>query len=187
MIVSTDRDGQRGGKGYTLIELVVVVGIIIVMTIAAMPFFTAMMRNSQLDAAARQLAGDARDARSLATQTGWQYRIVGFNAGGGQPKLNQYHLVGKSSPGGAWPADTAEPFQSATQMAGPWINFNQLYPNVSLNPSVSNPSFYVSFNSQGVAFEWNPAAGSWMTINQSSGSGTSRQLTITAAGGVRIQ
>lgn len=187
MVASAERNGQRGGKGYTLIELVVVVGIIIVMTIAAMPFFTAMMRNSQLDAGARQLAGDVREARSLATQTGWQYKIVGFNVGGGQTKKNQYHLLGRSSAGVAWPADTADPFQNATKMAGPWINFNQLYPNVSLNPSVSNPSFYVSFNSQGVAFEWNPTAGSWMTITPSSGSSTSRQLTITAAGGVRIQ
>jgi Tfp pilus assembly protein FimT len=182
-----DQTGDGGRRGYTLVELVVVVGIIIVMTIAALPFFTAMMRNSQLDAAARQLAGNVREARGLAIQTGWQYRIVGFNAGGGQPKKNQYHVLGKSSPGGAWPADAAEPFQSATQMAGAWVNFAQLYPTVSLNPAVGTPSFYVSFNAQGVAFEWNPTAGTWMTITQASGSSTTRQVTITAAGGVKIQ
>jgi type II secretory pathway pseudopilin PulG len=189
----SERARQVEQRGYTLIELVVVVGIIIVMTIVGMPFFTVMMRNSQLDAAARQLAGDVRDARSLATKTGWQYRILGGNAGGTASYKSQYRLMGRSSPAVAWPADTSPnlnfptPPAGATQMAGPWINFTQVYPNVSLNPSVTNPSFYVSFNSQGVAFEWNPTAGSWMTITPSSGSSTPRQLTITAAGGIKIQ
>ena len=182
-----ERTGGGARRGYTLVELVVVVGILIVMTIAGLPFFTAMMQSTQLDAAARQLVGNVREARALAIQTGWQYRIVGFNAGGGQPKMNQYHLVGKSAPGGVWPADAAEPFQSATQMAGAWVNFTQLYPNVSLNPAVGTPSFYVSFNAQGVALEFNPTAPPWMTITPTSGASTARQVTITAAGGVKIQ
>ena len=164
-----------------------VVGILIVMTIAGLPFFTAMMQSTQLDAAARQLAADVRDARALATQTGWQYRLVGFNESAGPPQKNQYRLLGRSSPGGAWPAATAAPFQSATQMAGTWVNFTQLYPNVNLNPAVTNPSFYVSFNAQGVALEFNPTAPPWMTITPTSGASTARQVTITAAGGVKIQ
>ena len=187
MVRWSGRAGQVGQGAYTLVELVVVVGILSVMTIAALPFFTAMMRNSQVDGAARQLAGDVREARSLATRTGWQYRIVGFNAGGGQPKINQYHLVGRSSTGVAWPADAADPFQSATQMAGTWINFTRLYPNVSLNPSVGNPSFYVSFGSEGTTIDMNPTTTPWMSITQSSGSSTTRQLRITWSGGVRIQ
>ena len=182
-----ERTGGGARRGYTLVELVVVVGILIVMTIAGLPFFTAMMQSTQLDAAARQLAADVRDARALATQTGWQYRLVGFNAGGGQPKQNQYHLVGKSTPGGAWPADAAEPFQSATQMAGAWVNFTQLYPNVSLNPAVGTPSFYVSFGAQGSALEMNPTAPPWMIITPHGEASPARQVKITAAGGVRIQ
>jgi prepilin-type N-terminal cleavage/methylation domain-containing protein len=182
-----ERTGCGERRGYTLIELVVVVGILSVMTLAALPFFSAMLRSSQLDAAARQLAGDVREARALATQTGWQYRLVGFNAGGGQPQKNQYHLLGRSSPAGAWPAATSEPFQSATQMAGAWINFNQLYPGVTLNAAVAAPSFYVSFNAQGVAVDWNPTADPWMTITPTSGASPARQVRITAAGGVKIQ
>jgi len=186
MVGSIEEVRQVGRKGYTLIELVTVVGIIIVLVMAAMPSFTLMMKNSQLDAAARQIATDLRDARSLATQTGWQYRLVGFNAGGGQAKKNQYHLVGRSSSGIAWPADAADPFQSATQMAGDWIDFTRLYKNVNLNSSVTNPSFYVSFASTGAALEFNPTAAPWMTITQS-GATTSRQLSITWAGNVKIQ
>lgn len=179
---------EVGRKGYTLVELVVVVGILIVMTYVALPFFTAMMRGSRLDAATRQLAGDVREARSKATQTGWQYQIVGYNVGGVSAFKNQYRLVGKASASATdkFPDETqANAFESATKMAGPWINFNQLYPGVSLNPSVSNPNFYVSFDSRGVAFEWNPASDPWMTITQQEGG--SRQLRVTWAGSVKIQ
>ena len=178
-------------KGYTLIELVVVVSIISVMVMIGVPFFSAMMQNSRLDAATRQLAGDVREARSKATLTGWQYRISGGNAGGSASYKGQYRLMGRSSAAVAWPADTSPNFNfptppaGATQMAGPWIDFNQLYPGVNLNPSIANVSFYVSFNSQGVAFEWNPTSDPWMSVTQSSGS--SRLLRITSAGSVKIQ
>jgi len=183
----TERTGGGEPRGYTLIELVVVVGILIVLTLAALPFFSAMMRSSQLDAAARQLAGDVREARALATQTGWQYRLVGFNESAGPPQKNQYRLLGRSSPGGAWPAATAAPFQSATQMAGVWINFGQLYSGVTLNAAVGTPSFYVSFNAQGVAFDSSPTTDPWMTITPHGEASPARQVKITAAGGVRIQ
>lgn len=180
-----ERAGQVGRRGYTLIELVVVVGIIIVMLAAGLPFFTSMMKSSRLDAGTRQLAGDVRDARALATQSGWQYQIVGFNAGGGSTYKNQYRLLGRSSSAVAWPANTGPNIQTSTQMAGQWVNFNQLYSDVSLNPLIGTTSFYVSFNSQGVAFEWTPSSDPWMTLTSQSGG--SRYLRITSAGSVKIQ
>jgi len=179
------RAGQVGRRGYTLIELVVVVGIIIVMTLAALPFFTSMMKSSRLDAATRQLAGDVREARSKATQTGWQYQIKGFNVGGGSSYKNQYRMLGRSSSGVAWPSDTGPNIQSSTQLAGPWINLNQLYSGVRLNSSIAGTSFYVSFDSRGVAFEWSPTSDPWMTLTQQSSG--SRYLRITSAGSVKIQ
>jgi len=88
----------------------------------------------------------------------------------------------------AWPADTGPTFNfptppdTATQMAGPWTNFNQLYQDVSLNPSVSTQSFYVSFNSRGAAFE---NLNFPLTITLQSGG--SRQVMVTSIGSVRIQ
>jgi len=181
------QSGDIGREGYTLIELVVVVGILIVLTMIGLPFFTAMMQNSRLDAGTRQIAQDIREARSKATQTGWQYKIVGFNAGGSSTYKNQYRLVGRKT-GVAWPADTGPTFNfptppdTATQMAGPWTNFNQLYQDVSLNPSVSTQSFYVSFNSRGAAFE---NLNFPLTITLQSGG--SRQVMVTSIGSVRIQ
>ncbi len=182
------RARQVGRKGYTLIEIAVVVGIIIVMAMVGLPFFTAMMQNSRLDGATRQLADDVREARSKATLSGWQYRILGGNAGGSSSYTNQYRLMGRSSTAIAWPVDTSPyfnfptPSPGATQMAGPWINFNQLYPGINLNPSNSNTSFYVSFSSQGVTFE--SMSFPIQIFNQSGGS---RQVSVTSAGSVRIQ
>jgi Tfp pilus assembly protein FimT len=172
---------EIGRGGYTLVELVVVVGILIVLTAIGLPFFSAMMQNSRLDAATRQIADDIREARSKATQSGWDYKIVGFNAGGSSTYKNQYRLLGRKT-GVAWPADTGPNLQTSTQMAGPWINFNQLYQNVSLNPSVSTESFYVSFNSRGAVFE---SMSFPLTITLQSGG--SRQVTVTSIGGVRTQ
>jgi Tfp pilus assembly protein FimT len=146
-----------------------------------LPFFTAMMQNSRLDAGTRQIAQDIREARSKATQSGWDYKIVGFNVGGSSTYKNQYRLVGRKT-GVAWPADTGPNLQTSTQLAGPWINFNQLYQGVSLNPSVSTQSFYVSFNSRGAVFE---NLNFPLTITLQSGG--SRQVTVTSVGGVRIQ
>lgn len=173
---------EIGRGGYSLAELVVVVSVLFVLTAIGLPFFSTMMQNSRLDAATRQLAGDVRNARSLATQTGWQYQIVGFNVGGGATYKNQYRMLGCSSSGVGWPANTGPILQSATQMAGPWINFNQLYPGVSLNSSVSAQSFYVSFNSQGVAFQ---SLNFPVTITLQSGG--SHQVGVTSVGGVTIQ
>jgi hypothetical protein len=96
--------------------------------------------------------------------------------------MNQYRMLGRSSAAVGWPANTGPILQSATQIAGPWINFNQLYQGVSLNPAVSTQSFYVSFNSQGVAFE---SMNFPLTITLQSGG--SRQVTVTTVGGVTIQ
>jgi Tfp pilus assembly protein FimT len=175
------QSGDIGRGGYTLVELVVVVGILIVLTGIGVPFFTAMMQNSRLDAATRQIADDIREARSKATQSGWDHKIVGFNVGGSSTYKNQYRLLGRKT-GVAWPADTGPNLQTSTQMAGPWTNFNQLYQGVSLNPSVSTQSFYVSFNSRGAVFE---SMSFPLTITGQSGG--SRQVTVTSIGGVRTQ
>lgn len=186
------QSGEIGRGGYTLVELVVVVGILIVLTMIGLPFFTAMMQNSRLDAGTRQIAQDIREARSKATQTGWQYKIVGFNAGGSSTYKNQYRLVGRKT-GVAWPADTGPTFNfptppdTATQMAGPWINFNRDYPGVSLIPASSSASFYVSFKSNGATFE-NSGFGLFPNgLNVVLQGGGSRQVMVTSIGSVRIQ
>ena len=174
---------KRPQKGFTLIELVVVSGVLLIMVMIGLPQFTGMVLNSRLDASARQIAGDMRDARSLATKNGWQYQIVGYNAGGSTTYKNQYRLAGRANNTVAWPTPVANgsSFQSSTQMAGEWINFNSLYQGISLNPANTAPSFYVSFDSQGAVFE------STLPLTITLQSGGSRQVSVSLAGNVKIQ
>lgn len=178
------RLGLGGRKAYTLVELVVVVGIIMVMVLVGLPFFTAMMRNSRVDAAVRQLTSDVRETRSRATLTGWQYRLVSFNYGGSSTYKNQYRLIGRSSTGVAWPADTGPSFEGATQMAGAWININTLYPGVKLNPAIGTASTYVSFDARGVAFEIDAGFNPLTVTNDS---GATKTVTVSSSGSVKIQ
>lgn len=175
--------GFIGSAGFTLVELVVVVGIVVVMLAIGLPYFSSMIKGSRLDGATRRLVGDVREARSRATLTGWQYKILGFKYGGGGANPNQYRIVGRSSTSVAWPSDTAQSFQSATQMAGPWIDVTEEYPGVQLNAASGYASFYVTFNALGVAFEIT----NFSPLVVTSDAGGSMSVTVTPAGGVKIQ
>ncbi len=185
---------RQSKPGLTLVEIVMGMIILVVLAAIAIPAFFTMLQRSQLDAGVRQIMTDVREAQSKATLTGWQMRLIGFNYGSTDPKKNQYRLIGRSSSAVAWPAATVNPFGSVgtgTQMAGTWIDVNRQYPGVRFNPASASPNFYVSFDSRGVAFEWNAGIGAcgvppcWMEIVHESGA--KKQLSVTTAGSVRIQ
>ncbi len=185
---------RQSKPGLTLIEIVMGVSILVVLMAIAIPAFYTMLKRSQLDAGVRQIMSDVREAQSKATLTGWQVRLIGFNYSSTDAKKNQYRLVARRSSADAWPAATVDPFGSigtGNLMAGTWINVNRQYPGVRFNPASASPNFYVSFDSRGVAFEWNAGIGAcgvppcWMDIVHESGA--KKQLSVTTAGSVRIQ
>lgn len=185
---------RQSKPGLTLVEIVMGVVILAVLAGIAIPAFYTMLKRSQLDAGVRQLMSDVREAQSKASLTGWQVRLIGFNSGSADAKKNQYRLVGRSSSAVAWPVATVDSFGSVgtgTQMAGAWTDVNRQFPGVRLNPASASPNFYVSFDSRGVAFEWNAGIGAcgippcWMDIVHDSGA--KKQLSVTTAGSVRIQ
>lgn len=184
---------RQSKPGLTLVEIVMGIVILSVLAAIAIPAFYTMLQRSQLDAGVRQIMSDVREAQSRATLTGWQVRLIGFNYSSTDAKKNQYRLVARSSSAVAWPVATVNPFGSVgtgTQMAGTWIDVNKQYPGVRFNPASANPNFYVSFDSRGVAFEWNAGIGAcalpcWMDIVHDSGA--KKQLSVTTAGSVRVQ
>jgi len=174
----------RSGRGYTLVEVLIVVVMAGIMAGLTIPAFLGFMQRSRLDAAVGQLVEHVREARSRATMTGWQYKVLGFNYGGGDPLKNQYRLMARSSGGVAWPGDTVAPFQSATQMAGVWVNLNNAYPGVRVNPLDGSPRFWVAFDARGVAFDIDT---SFQPLQVTYQMGDTRTVTVTTAGSVRIQ
>ncbi|MGQ9464293.1 MAG: pilus assembly FimT family protein [bacterium] len=65
-------------KGFTLIEMMVVIGIIGVIIAIAVPNFAAMQRRARIRAATQTLAQDLRQIRERALATGIPHQI-GFN------------------------------------------------------------------------------------------------------------
>ncbi len=174
----------RTGRGYTLVEILIAMVTLAILSGLSIPGFTGFVQRSRLDGATREIVNDVREARAKATMTGWQYRILGYNYGGGNSLKNQYRLMGRSSGAVAWPSDTAAPFESATQMAGVWKNIGTLYPGVTINPEDTTPRFWVSLNAQGQAFEVDDSFNPLRVTHQSAGT---RSLTLAFVGSIRIQ
>ena len=174
---------ERAEKGFSLVESMLVIGIAAILMGVLVPNLTGFIKNSRRNGAAEQIAGDARKARARAITTGWQYRVYGFNAGASSAYRNMYRIIGRSSSGVAWPADSAAPAVTATLNIGPWVNMAKLYPGVSLNPSDGTDHFWVGFDSRGVRFEIDPSFDPLYVTNQ----GQVSSMTVSAVGSVDIQ
>ena len=182
---------RQSKRGLTLVELVIAMMVMVILLAVAIPAFQTLLQRSQLDAAVRQVMSDMRDAQSRATLTGWQYCLIGLDKDSGNTYQNQYRLIGKSPTSANWPGgaptcgatafDTVATFSSATQMAGPWVNVNTMFPDVKLDTSDATAKFYVSYDSRGVAFEIIS-----MPLNLSHKSGQKQCLGVTAAGSIRM-
>lgn len=170
-------------KGFSLLESIVVFAIAAIVMGTILPNFIGFMRNYRRDGVVEQVVGDVRAARSNAVVTGWQYRIFGYNSGATSSYKNQYRIMARSSSAVAWPADTAAPMQSSTQMAGNWVNIPALYPNVNLNPADGTPDFSVVFDSRGVRVALDPSFDP-MVISSQAGS---KSIRISAAGIPTVQ
>ena len=179
---------RLGNKGVSLIELVAAVAVLGLLVGVAMPSFLTMMRRSQVDAATRHILSDAHRARSLAITTGWEYKFFGYNADAPNPFANQYRFLARSTAAVGWPAEAAAPFQSATQIAGPWVNLNNEYPGALINPGDTGglARFWVAFNARGVRIErddsFNP-----LNIRSDSVGAVTRSLNVSLPGIVTIQ
>jgi prepilin-type N-terminal cleavage/methylation domain-containing protein len=166
-------------KGFTLTELLVALTIGGFILALALPAFMTTVRRSRLAAAARQVATDLREARSQAITSGWEYRLVGYDATS-STRRNQYRCLGRSSAAGAWPDIDSAPFRSTTQYASAWTDIGSAFPGVGLQSA--DAGFEVTFDARGAApaadDDFNP-----LTVSGTIGSAT---VTVAMSGSIRI-
>jgi len=182
--VGARKAGSRQ-RGISLVEVTIAVAMLGLVVLIAAPAFGTMMRQSRVQASARQFAGDIRNARARAASTGWEYKIVGFRAGTGT-NANQYRLFGRKSGAVTWPVDTAAAASTSTTYAGGWIDFTKLYPGVSMSPGGSTgvSRFELSFEPRGVV---KLSSGSFDPFTLNGTGGATKSLRVSTLGNVTIQ
>jgi prepilin-type N-terminal cleavage/methylation domain-containing protein len=175
----------RKQAGFSLVELLIVIALGALVLLTALPAFADILRNVRRNGAVRHLVSDIREARGRATMSGWEYRIVGYKDGSGA-NSNRYRTFGRSSTAVAWPAENVAPFASATQVAEPWVDIDDLYAGIRLEPNngVAFPRFELTFDSRGAATMTNSCFDPFQVLGQTEGATSIRVSTV---GGVRAE
>ena len=113
-------------KGFTIIELLVIIAMIGIISAIAVPNFTVLLPTQRLNGAASTLRGDLYKAKSMSIKKGVMYRVV-FTTDG-------YAIQRGTASSGAFVLAEAETTRSFSD-----------YPGISVDTSAAghgNPIFY---------------------------------------------
>ena len=178
----------RRVPGFSLPELLVMVGIVTIMASVALPSLLGAIQNSDFNAAVRQTAGDARLARSLAVSRGDRYRIhMGRDAAIGIPTLNNSYRVERRNPVSGWPPSTAN-MATSPDVISNWQDVSSLYRGVSIQSVLDGASTAIDgaiFNSTGASVDSSNALRA-VNITLHKPDGTTKVIQVDPAGNVRV-
>lgn len=129
-------------KGFTLVELMVVVAIAAIMFAMMLPNVSGYMSSLEINAAAEELATDLRSARQLAISKNVKSAVV-INVNARQYSLYRMPMPGEPLAGPTWSDGTNNYFPVTTRsLSGNGTIGYQSIPNAS-------SSAYILFNSDG--------------------------------------
>jgi prepilin-type N-terminal cleavage/methylation domain-containing protein len=169
-------------RGFTVLELLLAVGLGAILIAIAVPSFLEIVRKGRHGSAVRRVVSDLREIRSDAISTGWEYRIVGYSTAEDGDRRNQYRIFGRRSSSIDWPDEETAPLRTATQMAGRWISLEDEYPGVDFEGDADR--FEVTFNSRGSA----PGASSTFNpLHLTDDKGHDIAVNVAIAGSIRVE
>jgi prepilin-type N-terminal cleavage/methylation domain-containing protein len=168
--------------GFSMTELLVVMAIGGLLLAFMAPPFMEFMERSRHNAAARLVLNEVRTARARAIATGWEYRMVGYEAGSTSSRRNQYRIFARRSPTVAWPGEEDPSMSSTTQLARDWVSLPDRF--VGLGFDAPAPRFELTFDSRGAA---SGAPASFNPLQIVDREGRTASITVTLVGGIRVQ
>lgn len=170
-------------KGFTLLELLLVVAIIAILGGITVPLLTGALQRAQSAGAGQTLASTIRDARMRAIATGWQYQVVAYGPTGSVP--NAFRLQGFDPVnGGVAPAAgtaTTPPLYGSNQMYEAYTSLPKDFGTAQIQVA-GGAAFTVTFNSSG---QWSACVPVSCQVQVATQSGVST-ITVSQGGAVQI-
>ncbi len=190
IMTTTEKGPSRrlGNKGFTALELLVVMVMAVILVAAGMPSLVGIMQRSRLDGAAREVMSEIREVQSLAVSRGG---VWGFHWGGDPltgKTISEYRIEKDttSACGFPPPTDTTGNPDVLTE----WLDLSRDFSGVtisSIQDSNGTALGGVMFNSLGASVNTCTAVTFPVTITVVDGGGATRTIQAQRTGSVRIQ
>ena len=177
----------RGHRGFTALELLVVVAILAILAGIGTPALLGALERSRLEAGASELVGALRRAQANAMSQGGFFRVhLGSDPAVGRP--NSYRIE-RSSSGTVWPTPT-DTIATSPFVVTEWVDLARLYPGLSVGfpvDSAARTLTWITYNSRGAMVDPTGSVTPPASIPVQNLSGATRTVVAQLARAARVQ
>ncbi|HYB75267.1 MAG TPA: prepilin-type N-terminal cleavage/methylation domain-containing protein [Candidatus Sulfotelmatobacter sp.] len=174
--------------GFTLVELLVVVGVLAILSAFGLPALLGAVARSRVDSATGELVSALRQAQGQAPAQGGYFRVhLGTDPAVGQP--NSFRIERDLGNGTTWPAPT-DTIQANGGVVTNWVDLSQRYGPLTLSAPVDSAGrtlIAITYNNRGAFVDRTGPVNPPATITVSSSGGRTRTITAQFARAAWVQ